>query len=131
MSNSSRSITPESIYDWLLLLQVEWGLSFEQLTALTHSSSEQVEHWLAQARLPESQRESQATVPHGMDNVVPLISICKNLRKRYSDAEAQVKWLFTENADFGGNKPIDVAASSVENLFWVGYYLDTSTQPSS
>jgi hypothetical protein len=65
-----------------------------------------------------------------MDTAVPLVSIYKKLMAKFPNVEEQVKWLFQESEDFGGAKPIDVAASSLQNLMWVGYYLDSSSRKS-
>jgi len=70
--------------------------------------------------------EISGTLPPGLESAAPLIAIYRKLAARYPKTEDQVKWLFTEHRDFGGLKPIDVAASSLENLYWVGYYLDSS-----
>jgi hypothetical protein len=66
------------------------------------------------------------TLPPGFESTAPLIAIYRKLAARYPKTEDQVKWLFSDHRDFGGSKPIDVAASSLENLYWVGYYLDSS-----
>lgn len=66
------------------------------------------------------------TIPPGLDSAAPLIAVYRKLAARFPKTEDQVKWLFTEHQEFGGAKPIDVATSSLENLYWVGYFLDGS-----
>ncbi|MBS1962719.1 MAG: DUF2384 domain-containing protein [Bdellovibrionales bacterium] len=107
-----------SVPEWVRHIQIEWELSPGQIAALIRVDP---------ARLPELlETKSTATLPPGLESAAPLIAIYRKLAARYPKTEDQVKWLFTEHRDFGGSKPIDVAASSLENLYWVGYYLDSS-----
>lgn len=106
-----------SVYDWLKHICESWGLSQEQLVQILKCKSQD----LALAEF------SQATVPAGLDCAPPLIQIYKKLVARYPDTEKQLEWLFKSHPDFGGAKPIDVAASSTENLFWLAYYLESAT----
>lgn len=107
-----------SVPEWIRHIQIEWDLTPHQIAALIRVDP---------ARLPELlDSKSSATLPLGLESAAPLIAIYRKLAARFPKTEDQVKWLFTEHRDFGGAKPIDVAASSLENLYWVGYYLDSS-----
>lgn len=107
-----------SVPEWVRHIQVEWELGPQQIAALIRVDP---------ARLPDLlAAKSGATLPPGLESAAPLIAIYRKLAARFPKTEDQVKWLFTEHRDFGGSKPIDVAASSLENLYWVGYYLDSS-----
>lgn len=119
----------KTIFEWLRHIQLEWGLNLSQLSALTHIEEEKLTRMLGRS-LDESEAEFAATVPPGFETVPPLIGIYRKLSQRYPNRDDQVKWLFTEHKDFGGNKPIDVAASSVANLFWIGYTLDSQGRES-
>ncbi len=112
--------TDRSVPDWLRVIRLEWGLEPSQLAAILRLPPARLEEVLADAS------RSEATIPPGLDAAAPLIAIYRKLAARYPSSEEQVKWLFSEHPDFGGAKPIDVAASSLENLYWVGYYLDSS-----
>jgi hypothetical protein len=115
-------LNDETLYQALERIQKEWGLSDEQIAALAHVDVKTYLGWMEEGRTSVN----PPTIPLGMDTAVPVVSIYKSLLRRFpSSEEERVKWLFKENADFGGNKPIDIAASSVENLFWVSYYLDS------
>jgi hypothetical protein len=116
VSDRERSVT-----EWIRHIQLEWGLSPDQFAQILRVEKPELERLLSE---PASSFEG--TVPPGFETAVPVISIFRKLSVRYPKSEDQVKWLFTEHADFGGAKPIDVAVSSLENLYWVGYYLDTS-----
>ena len=112
-----------NLKDWLLQIQKSWELTPSQMASLTHVSAETFSGWVK-----DDQAFLQATVPPGMETAVPLVSIYKKLALLYREPDDQVKWLFTEHADFAGSKPIDIISSSLENLYWVGYYLETSSQ---
>lgn len=111
-----------SLVEWLRLIQIEWGLKVSQLSALVRISEDRLGKILETGLTPS---EEAATVPVGFECVPPLIQIYKKLSVLYPDPAQQIAWLFTGNASFGNQKPIDVAASSVENLFWVSYFLAT------
>jgi hypothetical protein len=132
LNNTSNSFTnsaanqssekDETLYQALERIQQEWGLSDEQIAALAHVDVGTYSRWMIEGR----KAINPPTIPTGMDTAVPIVSIYKSLVRRFSSGEDQVKWLFSENSDFGGHKPIDIAASSVENLYWISYYLDSS-----
>ena len=88
-----------TLKDWLLQIQKDWELTPAQMAAMTHVSVESFDGWVK-----DNQAFLQATVPPGMENAVPLISIYKRLVLQHRDSEDQVKWLFTEHADFAGSK---------------------------
>lgn len=116
---------PEAtVFESLRRLQIEWGLKPDALARLLHIDESTLQRAIGPDAGPES--AGSGTIPAGFETAAPLISIHRHLARRYPDPEDQVKWLFTAHADFGGSKPIDVAASSVENLYWLGYYLASS-----
>ena len=114
-----------TVPEWLRHIQLEWSLAPEQMANLLHVDLISLEKILAAKSADES--PYAPTVPPGFESAPPLIKIYRKLAARHRSNEEQVKWLFTEHPDFGGSKPIDVAASSLENLFWLGYYLDAAT----
>jgi hypothetical protein len=111
-----------TVPQWLRHIRSEWGISDEQLAGLVRVDLDVIAQWTG----PETP-DFQGTVPPGLDAAVPLIAIYRKLAARFPESDEQVKWLFSEHRDFGGSKPIDVAMSSLENLYWVGYFLDSST----
>ena len=115
----------KTVPEWLRRIQLEWALTPEHLCAILRVEPEVLNEWIGPTK-ESAAREFTGTVPPGLDSAVPLIAIYRRLAARYPKTEDQVKWLFTEHRDFGGSKPIDVAASSLENLYWVGYFLDSS-----
>lgn len=109
---------PETVPEWLRKIQIEWSLAPKQLAGLLHTDEE---------RLRSAMDSSfSGTLPPGLEAAAPLIAIYRRLSARYPETEDQVKWLFSEHKEMGGSKPIDVAASSLENLYWVGYFLDSA-----
>ena len=123
----SLSMSNHTLYSTLKKIQETWEMSHEQVAALIHVDPNSYSHWIT----AEASETDTATVPRGMDNAIALASIYQSLNRRFPQIEEQVKWLFTGHPDFGNNKPIDIAASSPENLFWLSYYLASSTsQPS-
>ena len=113
-----------SFFELLLKIQADWGLKDEQMAALGRVSVQKFCQSLLERGVPHG--PGGHAVPTDLDYFVPVISIYKRLAERFADSEAQVKWLFEQNPDFGGAKPIDVAISSSENLYWVSYYLESS-----
>ncbi|MBC7691188.1 MAG: hypothetical protein H7222_05415 [Methylotenera sp.] len=111
---------PITLHDWLKHIQTRWELSDDKMAALAHVTVEQYLEWFKEGR-----GSSPATIPPGMDSAVPIVSIYKSLAAQYPDVDDQVKWLFTVHQDFGNQKPIDIAASTLENLSWVSYYLQS------
>jgi hypothetical protein len=114
----------QTLTEKLAQVQGRWGLKDEQLAALAHVDVQTWRGWLA--RDPDA---SGATVPLGMESAVPVLNIFHRLEKRFGPGkEAEVaRWLSEPHVDFGGQPPLDVAASSLENLFWVSYYLDSAS----
>ncbi len=121
MTESLASIQDRSVPEWVRHIQLEWELTPAQISGVLRIDSARLETLLSAKK-----GEFSGTLPPGLENASPLIAIYRKLAARYPKTEDQVKWLFTEHRDFGGAKPIDVAASSLENLYWVGYYLDSS-----
>ncbi len=111
-------------------VQRDWGLTDAQMGALTHVSPETYRGWLLREAGPAV---TSPTIPSGMETAVPLIAIHKRLQKKLKDPEEQVKWLTSPHQDFDGNAPYGVAISSIENLYWLSYYLDSAatSEPSS
>ena len=100
-----------------------------QLAALLRVEPALLDRWIGvgiETRNESDSSEFSGTIPPGLESAAPLIAIYRKLAARYPEIEEQVKWLFSEHQEFGGAKPIDVAASSLENLYWVGYFLDSS-----
>ena len=114
-------LADRSVSEWILHIQLQWALAPGQIAGLLRVESARLE-----MALSANAENFTGTLPPGLESAAPLISIFRKLAARYPNSEDQVKWLFTEHRDFGGAKPIDVAASSLENLYWVGYYLDSS-----
>jgi len=114
-------MSERSVPEWIRMIQLEWALTPAQLSGILRVDPDRLERLLAM-----KMEEGMATIPPGFESAAPLISIYRKLAARYPNSEDQVKWLFTDHRDFGGVKPIDVAASSLENLYWVGYYLESS-----
>ncbi|MBC7385418.1 MAG: hypothetical protein H7301_04530 [Cryobacterium sp.] len=123
MSESASLNEERSIPEWLRRIQLDWALSIDQLCAILRVDPPLLEAWIVPN---ETNRAFSGTIPPGLDSAVPLISIYRRLTQMHPETEDQVKWLFTAHTDFGGAKPIDVAASSLENLYWVGYFLDSA-----
>jgi hypothetical protein len=123
VSESTPSSIPveRTVPEWIRHVQLEWGLGPAQLAGLLRIEPDRLETLLS-----VKAGNYAGTLPRGLETAAPLIAIYRKLAARYPKTEDQVKWLFTEQPDFGGAKPIDVAASSIENLYWVGYYLDSS-----
>jgi uncharacterized UBP type Zn finger protein len=101
-------------------IQLEWGLSDLQMASLVHVDEPTYKDWKTQ----DQYLTDTSAIPNGMKTAVPVVSIYKALVRKFSETEDRIKWLFKENSDFDGNKPIEVATSSIENLFWMAYYLD-------
>ena len=112
-----------SIVEWLRRILLDWDLSTEKMALLTHTPEQVLTKYFS---MSEEAAHLLPSVPEGLENTVPFISIYKRLKEKFPGTEEQVKWLFTEHADFGNNKPIDVIAQTQENLSWVSYYLESS-----
>ncbi len=114
-------IENETLSQSLQRIQQEWGLNDQQMASLTHVESQTYLSWK-----DENLNQAKAhSVPIGMETAVPVVSIYKALARNFPTFEDRIQWLFKENGDFGGHKPIDIATSSVENLLWLSYYLDS------
>lgn len=114
-----------SVAEWLRRIQIEWALTPEQLSGILRVDLAALEKQLTTGE-KNPVPEFSGTIPPGFEAAAPLIAIYRKLAARFPNSEDQVKWLFTEHQEFGGAKPIDVATSSLENLYWVGYFLDSS-----
>jgi hypothetical protein len=112
-----------TLYSTLRKIQETWGMSDEQIAALIHVDVNSYSQWMKN----DSPEGDAPTVPRGMDHAIALASIYQSLGKKFPKVEDQVKWLFTAHPDFGQHKPIDIAASSPDHLFWLSYYLASNT----
>lgn len=108
---------------WIRAIRLEWNLELPQLARLVHADEATLARFLA---LSPAQAAELPTIPVGLDHAPALVSIYRRLRALYPRIEDQVKWLFTSHPDFGGEKPVEVAASSVANLLWVAYALESA-----
>ena len=120
---SAENSFDRTVPEWLRRIQIEWSLTFDQIAALMRVDRAFLESWIGPGA---ENRDFTGTIPPGLETAAPLIAIYRKLAARYPNSEDQVKWLFTDHQEFGGSKPIDVATSSLENLYWVGYFLDSS-----
>lgn len=118
---SADDAASRTVPEWLRHIQLEWELTPVQMAGLLRVETSELMKWIG-----SSAPAFTGTIPSGMDSAAPLIAVYRKLAARFPKTEDQVKWLFTEHQDFGGAKPIEVAASSLENLYWVGYFLDSS-----
>ena len=108
-------------------VQTSWGLSHPQMAALCQIDVATYINWVQD---PFSDAPGGPLIPIGMEHAMPLVAIFQRLRKSIPSVEEQVKWMTTGHPDFGDNKPIDVAASSPENLSWLAYYLESALNKS-
>jgi hypothetical protein len=114
----------ETLFEALEKVQREWGLGPERMAALAHVTPDTFERWMNFNRRED--RRGGGTVPPGMETAVPLIAIHRRVARLFpGSSEEQVKWMTTPNPDFDGNSPYQVATSSVQNLLWLAYYLDS------
>ena len=111
-----------SVPEWLRHIRLEWALTADQLARMLH-----IEVPLLEKTCLDMDEATSPTIPPGLETAAPLIGIYRKLAARFPNHEDQVKWLFTEHQEFGGTKPIDVTASSVENLYWVAYFLESQS----
>lgn len=130
MSEVSPSSRERTVEEWLRHIQIEWQLRPEQMARVLHVEVSKLEALLEVKASSTASDHAGPTVPSGFEAAPPFIQIYRKLAARFPKSEDQVKWLFTEHPDFGGSKPIDVATSSLENLFWLGYYLDAAPRDS-
>lgn len=100
-------------------IQDEWGIPLEGLAKMMSVPEERLQDWLSQPL------ESEGTLPPGLETLAPLLTIYRRLRQKLPSVEDQLKWLTQANKDFGDHPPLEILSSSVENLYWVSYYLET------
>jgi hypothetical protein len=108
----------ESLPHALRLIQTSWGLSIPKMAALCHTDEATYLAWMKTL-------EATHTIPSGMEKAVPLVSIYRRLSEKFPEPEDQVKWLTSAHPHFDGNPPFDIALSSIENLAWLSYYLES------
>ncbi len=106
-------------------IQLDWGMDSTQMASLAHVDVATYEGWVASKPEPEAVSSAipQPTVPPGMDNAVPLVSIYRRLSAVVSSPEEQVQWLVKPHSAFDQNPPVDVMRSSLANLNWVAYFM--------
>ncbi len=105
-------------------IQLDWGMDSAQMASIAHVDAATFESWVS-AKSDDAVDASvpQPTVPPGMDNAVPLVSIYTRLSAVIPSPEEQVQWLVKPHSAFDQNKPVDVMRSSLANLNWVAYFL--------
>ena len=111
-----------TVPEWLRKIILDWQMPHERVASILGVTGTALAELLASSRA-----DSGGTIPSGFDAAPALIRIYQLLERKHPKNEDQVKWLFTAANDFGDTPPIDVMASSRENLFWVAYYLETSS----
>lgn len=114
-----------NLLQYLRKIQVEWELSAEQLSKISHVGVMTLQKYFS---MPPADAESLPTIPMGLDPAMPLVSVYKNLTRMLPDAEKQNEWLMTSNELFEGNKPIEVMAMSPNHLSWVSYTLESQVR---
>ena len=102
----------------LLSVQRDWKLGDPEMAALSHVDLETFLGW--------SPTAEEGTIPRGMASAMGVVSLHQKLTRKFPKTDDQVHWLTTGHKDFDGNKPMDVALSSPENLLWLSYYLDSN-----
>ncbi len=107
-----------TLWEALLRVQRDWKLGDPEMAALSHVD---LETFLAWNPTPE-----EGTIPRGMASAMGVVSLHQKLARKYPKTDDQVQWLITGHKDFDGNKPMDIALSSPENLLWLSYYLDST-----
>jgi len=89
---------------------------------LLHVSSDAYANWIVAGR-------STGAAEHAfldLDAAESVISIHRRLSQCLPKPQEQSRWLFMENKDFDGRRPIDIAMSSLDNLYWLNYYVGSS-----
>lgn len=114
-----------NMLQYLRKLQVEWELSPEQLSKISHVGVATLQKYFS-LRAPEV--EELPTIPTGLEPAMPLVSIYKNLSRKFTDHEKLNEWLVVPNELFEGNKPIEVMAMSPNHLSWVSYTLESQSR---
>lgn len=95
----------------LTLLQERWSLSNEWMDRVCHSSFS----GLKKADIQDLD----------LRGPMAFASIGRKLSRWLGGPEQELEWLTKASDSFGGLPPIEVCASSLENVQWVAYTLDT------
>jgi hypothetical protein len=106
-------------------IQVDWALTPTELSSVTHTPIETLRRYLA---LKAAEAEELPTVPAGLENAVPLISVFKSLQKLRPKAEDQHDWLRSPNSILENQIPLQVMMMSPNHLAWVGYTLESAVR---
>jgi len=115
------------IFEQLSKIQRNWDLSSAQMADLLHVSALKYSDWVVAER-------NSCAVDHEFSELnaaESLISIHQRLAERLPREQDQIRWMFTENKDLNGRRPIDIAMSSLDNLYWLNYYLGTGVEKRS
>jgi hypothetical protein len=110
------------VISWLRKIKLEWELSDEQLSKISHVSAPDLSSFL---NLSLCQIADLPAVPAELAPSVPLVNIFKRIQKIYPTAELQNEWLQRPNSVMDGFKPIDAMAMSYEHLAYVSYLVES------
>ena len=113
------------LIQYLKKIQIAWELSPEELAKISHVSKEVLKNNL---ELSLEEIESLPSIPSGLEQTMPLVSIYKNLSRMMPETDQQNEWLVLPNELFEGNKPIEVMAMSPDHLSWVSYTLESQAR---
>ena len=106
-------------------IQTSWALTSNELSQITHTPIEVISEYF---KLKISDFETLPTVPPGLQNVVPLVSIFSSLQKLRPNPDDQQDWLRQPNSILENQIPLEVMMMSPEHLSWVSYTLDSAIQ---
>ena len=110
------------LIQWLRRIQQSWELDLPALAKITHVSEENLKKFLS---VSPAKLEEYPTVPAGLSDAMPLVSLFKRLQEEYPDPEAQNLWLKTPNSVLEGRTPIDAIAISPDHLAYVSYVVES------
>jgi hypothetical protein len=109
-----------TLVQWLRRIQTAWELDLPKLSMICHVPTELLEKYL---KMSPAEVRDLPSIPTGLENAMPLVSVFKSISVKIPDAEGQNEWLTTENETYEKNKPIEVMAMSPSHLAWVSYTL--------
>ena len=116
------------LVQYLRKIQISWELAPEELAKISHVSENKLNEYF---NLSPDDVDSLPSLPTGLEQAMPLVSIYKNLMQMIPDSEKQNEWLVLPNELFEGNKPIEVMAMSPQHLSWVSYTLESQVREKS
>lgn len=111
-----------TLVQWLRRIQTAWELDLPKLSMICHVPVDVLERHL---KMSASEVQELPSVPTGLENAMPLVSVFKSISARLPDADKQNEWLVSENDTYEKNKPIEVMAMSPQHLAWVSYTLSS------